>query len=104
MSSQECGPAPWENSLGSHSLANEFLALLYEWMASADAVAKHTVECTTCLLAEALDGKGYCQTNNELWDIEMRFEAKIQDMLPALRAAGIDVEKEMKGFNFWNKR
>lgn len=63
--------------------------------------AEHIRGCKTCLAAEEVGGKGYCITGDKLWGRLIGYELKIiTEIIPEMRALGIDVDKAFQGTGF----
>lgn len=80
----------------------DLLKMLIEWSDLGAATAQHIVFCDTCVLAER-NKTPYCTTGNELWDKQMKIEAKLQELSPRFKAHGVDFDREFAktGFQFF---
>lgn len=79
----------------------ELLNTLREWGELAKLVAEHILDCPTCIAADSVfNGQGYCALGDKFWAAEMQAESKVIEMLPRLRAEGIDVDRYCRENNF----
>jgi hypothetical protein len=90
----------------SEKIVESWLAMLRSWQALGQYMARHIVNCPTCTLAELCGGKGYCAVGDKAWSELMEQELRVVGILPELREAGIDVEKDCRaaGFQFMAER
>jgi hypothetical protein len=91
----------------SEHVIKSWLAMLRSWQALATYSAIHITECQVCSVAEAVGSRGsYCSTGDRAWRELMEQERRVIGILPELRAAGIDVDKDCResGFQFMVER
>jgi hypothetical protein len=79
----------------------ELLRLARAMQDAGEAVVLHIARCQVCIMAEALDGKGYCFACTELWNCELKAEEAVRERLHCFRDLGIDVDDLLDGFKFW---